>query len=940
MNRILCLRVVCLLLALDAIMFQETLTAARASHRKRYTLGITDDMRHGPAMVLKAFRGGAWKNEGISVNVAVKSDDDALFGGLKHGFKQTGKRRVDFLICRAVDALNHMLEGVKIVPVAKVAIDKGRTKFVVKKDIGGLSDLKGKKVACELKCANLYFLSHVLKKDGLTLDDVTIVDLHGLNIPKSFIDNKVSAIVIDAEGAKECLTKGDGKITATSAECPGVFDEIICVKDYILKNNPEDVEKFIKGYLKGVKFFLDKNNEKRVVKFINAQLYFLHYRHDSKDIDINYIKDKLKDSKLILPESLKVGLKELNPQAAAFFDDWSRKSRRGLNKHTKPPLVKLRSDSVLDNAFGWWRFTQKNDYYNYGTAGSALDLVVKGDEQRSALFGIRSGDYYHRERVKFFGGFMNDGCGWAVDGVRKYLETKNAFEIKGDFTVWVRCSNRNTKSTVLMAMGKYDGKQGFSLIYNKGPKPWFSFRIHPAKNQSLDLKGAPIGTFVDVCFSYNHKSGAIQGWMFETKTGKLITRAKGSITPQALQYVSMPLTIGGNHNHNTNLPLHGNIENCAIWKSVLNEKEVYKLTNGPAKAAERNGQPADNWFNVKNFGAVGDGVHDDTEAIQRTIDSCVFPVDIKMRGSNRYWWKPDYPIKPGYGFGGVVYIPRGVYYTTRPILLRPNVTIIGDKATRPVIDSTAEAGMVFWRKNWYDRKIDFKVRAGFKMSCTGVTLENLWVKGQRFGAHTMGVSASRLRMKNCRWEGKEAGFVCTGFMMFSQIKDCQFESLWILCKQGSRFNTSIVENIVVGLQGTRRPDWAIRLEGCVQCVRLSEITFEARARGIFLNANAAGATIEIKNLWNYDTAGSCEVLRIINGNGISVSNVMAVDHPSTIFIGKRVRNISLNNILAKSITVEAPAITKPLFYNVPTKKYNVKGSLIEDDFGGVKKTLQ
>jgi hypothetical protein len=91
-------------------------------------------------------------------------------------------------------------------------------------------------------------------------------------------------------------------------------------------------------------------------------------------------------------------------------------------------------------------------------------------------------------------------------------------------------------------------------------------------------------------------------------------------------------------------------------------------------------------------------------------------------------------------------------------------------------------------------------------------------------------------------------------------------------------------------------------------------------------------TIDINNVWNFDAhkGGVPEVMRIVNGNGISVRNVMALDYPSTFFIGKKVRNIRLENVLAKSITIEDPAATKPVFSNVPNTKYSGDGSVIED----------
>lgn len=134
-------------------------------------------------------------------------------------------------------------------------------------------------------------------------------------------------------------------------------------------------------------------------------------------------------------------------------------------------------------------------------------------------------------------------------------------------------------------------------------------------------------------------------------------------------------------------------------------------------------------------------------------------------------------------------------------------------------------------------------------------------------------------------------------------------------------------------RGERR---AIRLEGCAQCVRLSNITFEAQAKGIYIDSYASGITIDIENIWNYDTKGHSEVLRIVNGRGISVRNVMGLDHPSTIFIGKEVSNIRLENILAKVVIVEDAARTRPILSNVSAVRVGDRESMIEDAMGDPK----
>jgi hypothetical protein len=76
--------------------------------------------------------------------------------------------------------------------------------------------------------------------------------------------------------------------------------------------------------------------------------------------------------------------------------------------------------------------------------------------------------------------------------------------------------------------------------------------------------------------------------------------------------------------------------------------------------------------NVKDFGAVGNGVANDTAAIQAAIDFAY---------NNN---------------GGVVYIPKGTYLTKSTILAKDNVTLVGDGAESEI---KSASDSVYWTNN-------------------------------------------------------------------------------------------------------------------------------------------------------------------------------------------------------------------------------------------------
>ena len=927
-----------LLAVLLCSVFGQSLLAAP------FTFLATDRMLYAPTLVAKEL--GYWKQRGIDIRAGLAADDEDLFQRVRVNFRRYGRRACDFGACRAGDLAYMRAGGLDIEPIAFIGSDRGRTQFVTRKGLH-TKDLKNRKIACDLQTVNLYFLAGELKKAGLKLSDVQLIDQLDMNNPRPFVAGEVAAIVIDLPGAKRCLKAG--RIAGTSASSP--IDHVLFVKSWVKKQQPELIQKFLAGYQQAQTWMRNPANEPKLAKIIDQHYYWIKYQTNAKPLGTDFVRAELAGFQL-RPSIQLAGLPVQSAQAMAFMQQRARQLRSGDISLSQTRSKRPRTGSAFDNAVAWWRFAGPYDFQNCGSAGAALDLVARGSEKRPRLFAIGDGDYYHAQRTWTFRGFQNDGFGWSTDGIAKYLTTLHPKAghnlLSSDFTIWLRCSNRNTRNTVLFGQGALESDRGLTILYQTAAKrPTIACMVHGKPPVTLRLPNLPFQQYLDVSIRYSASQRRLQGMVYETPTGKQVASAKLTL-PKALRPAKSRLTIGGNAEHNTNKPLHGAIENVAVWTRVLKDSEIMVLTRGPAKATRSikssrrslSNTKTTLWHNVRDYGAVGDGKHDDTAALQAAIDDCIVAVTIRDKRTGRWVGLPDRPPKPGHAYAGTVFVPPGVYRTTRPLVLRPNVRVVGDVSSRPFINSEAEVGLVFWNGAWNHRKVDFKVRSGVDRNTSGVRLENLHVRANRFGLHTMGVPANAFRMRRCRLEGPEAGFVCTGFMMFSQIYDCEFEpAFWMLTRQGTRFNTSTIKKITIGLHGTKFKKWGMRLEGCIQCVKLSEITLEVREKGIFLDSYAAGVSIDINNLWNFDAHGRGvpEVLRVVNGRGVSISNVMALDYPSTIFVGKNVRHVKLDSVLAKSITIEDPKKTKAVFINVPNKKYRGDGSVIEDDVGGVKK---
>ncbi|MGW3421283.1 glycosyl hydrolase family 28-related protein [Streptomyces phaeochromogenes] len=110
-----------------------------------------------------------------------------------------------------------------------------------------------------------------------------------------------------------------------------------------------------------------------------------------------------------------------------------------------------------------------------------------------------------------------------------------------------------------------------------------------------------------------------------------------------------------------------------VWSGLsIRESDTGALyvSNGSSPASASwiqipTGRGTNNWFNVTSYGALGDGVQDDTGFIQDAIDAA------SSAG------------------GGVVYLPEGTYKLTATLALASNVWLKGDGITATIIQQTS-----------------------------------------------------------------------------------------------------------------------------------------------------------------------------------------------------------------------------------------------------------
>jgi len=132
---------------------------------------------------------------------------------------------------------------------------KGGDGIVARKEIASVKDLKGKKVAFSEGSVSHFFLAFLLKQNGMSLKDVTVVNMTAGDAGAAFVAGKVDAAVT----WEPWLTKGKsaphGKILVDSSATPNLIVDVLVFRKDVIKARPKDMENIVKAWVKAVDYW-------------------------------------------------------------------------------------------------------------------------------------------------------------------------------------------------------------------------------------------------------------------------------------------------------------------------------------------------------------------------------------------------------------------------------------------------------------------------------------------------------------------------------------------------------------------------------------------------------------------------------------------------------------------------------------------------------------
>jgi NitT/TauT family transport system substrate-binding protein len=238
---------------------------------------------------------------GIMANGGMAPNPDSVFGkehGLKvellqiddfeksrDAFRAGGDKGGVDIMWSTVDAYALEYGGLgKLEPKAIMQYDwsRGGDAIAVDQSIKSVADLKGKRIACAEATPSHYFGLYVLTQGGLTNRDVNwVFTSSAVDAANVFKAGKVEAAVSWSPDVYVAAREREGgHILASTKEASNLIADIFVARGDLVANHPEDVRRFVAGWLKGVDMV--KKNPDRAAVLLQKSLTGVNTLEDAK----------------------------------------------------------------------------------------------------------------------------------------------------------------------------------------------------------------------------------------------------------------------------------------------------------------------------------------------------------------------------------------------------------------------------------------------------------------------------------------------------------------------------------------------------------------------------------------------------------------------------------------------------------------------------------
>lgn len=212
-----------------------------------------------------AQRKGFFKQHGVDVELKwfeYMASMDAFAAG-----------KVDAVCVSNGDALVLSASGAKNIMILVNDFSNGNDKIVAKPGTKSVKELKGKKIGVELGVVSHLLLINALKENGLTDQDVTLVNVPTHQTAQVLASGDVDAIVAWQPNSGQALKFVPGSTAVyTSANAPGLIYDTLTVAPGSLMKHRREWQQVVAAWYDVVDYMRNPANEKEMLEILSSRV--------------------------------------------------------------------------------------------------------------------------------------------------------------------------------------------------------------------------------------------------------------------------------------------------------------------------------------------------------------------------------------------------------------------------------------------------------------------------------------------------------------------------------------------------------------------------------------------------------------------------------------------------------------------------------------------
>jgi NitT/TauT family transport system substrate-binding protein len=205
---------------------------------------------------------GFFEQNGVDVKIqdfsSTTDSTNAFVGG-----------QLDFCTFAASETISPFFRDADMSVVLETDKSNGCEGLVATSDIKTVADLKGKTIATQRYSVDHMFLLTLLEENGMTEDDVNIVDMSIQESGSAFIAGQCDAACIWDPYFSQAKNAG-GNVLFSSADNPDLITDVLAASKTLCSENPEAVQAVIQSFFDAVDYW--KANPEEANEFMGEKL--------------------------------------------------------------------------------------------------------------------------------------------------------------------------------------------------------------------------------------------------------------------------------------------------------------------------------------------------------------------------------------------------------------------------------------------------------------------------------------------------------------------------------------------------------------------------------------------------------------------------------------------------------------------------------------------